>query len=157
MTAPPPSAHNRISPTPSSCFSLSSPIAKNIPLPFPAKSLAYVGHPAPEEGRWPSSRTLGRGAVDAARVVAHGIAGRALLVSGRRRGTNGASAYGEAVWSWHPLLVSNRRRRCEPNRASRYLQSADDGDKRNSSLGRARSKSSNHRAGKAGRVPVNQW
>ncbi len=25
-------------------------------------------------------------------------------------------AYGKAVWSWHPLLVSSRRRWCEPNR-----------------------------------------
>jgi len=24
--------------------------------------------------------------------------------------TNGAEAYGEIVWSWHPLLVLNRRR-----------------------------------------------
>jgi hypothetical protein len=26
------------------------------------------------------------------------------------RKTNGADAYGKTVWSWHPLLVSNRRR-----------------------------------------------
>jgi hypothetical protein len=26
-------------------------------------------------------------------------------------------AYGKAVWSWHPLLVSSRRRCSEPNRA----------------------------------------
>jgi hypothetical protein len=32
------------------------------------------------------------------------------------RQTNGADAYGKTVWSWHPLLVSNRRRCCEPNR-----------------------------------------
>ena len=30
------------------------------------------------------------------------------LTNGTR--TNGASAYGEVVWSWHPLLVLNRRR-----------------------------------------------
>jgi hypothetical protein len=27
-------------------------------------------------------------------------------------------AYGEAVWSWHPLLASNRRRIREPYRAN---------------------------------------
>jgi hypothetical protein len=28
--------------------------------------------------------------------------------------TNGAEAYGEVVWFWHPLLVSSRRRRVGP-------------------------------------------
>jgi hypothetical protein len=32
------------------------------------------------------------------------------------RQTNGADAYGKTVWSWHPLLVSSRRRFFEPNR-----------------------------------------
>ena len=31
--------------------------------------------------------------------------------------TNGADADGKTVWSWHPLLVSSRRRFFEPNRA----------------------------------------
>ena len=31
--------------------------------------------------------------------------------------TSGAGADGKAVWSWRPLLVSSRRRCCEPNRA----------------------------------------
>ena len=50
-------------------------------------------------------------------------------------------ADGEAVWSWHPLLVSSRRRffRAQPGLAD-AIQFADDGDKRNSSPGRARSK-----------------
>jgi hypothetical protein len=30
--------------------------------------------------------------------------------------TNGAEAYGEIVWSWHPLLVLSRRRFRRPNR-----------------------------------------
>jgi hypothetical protein len=30
--------------------------------------------------------------------------------------TNDAEAYGEVVWSWHPLLVLNRRRFSWPNR-----------------------------------------
>jgi hypothetical protein len=50
------------------------------------------------------------------------------------------AVYGKTVWSWHPLLVLNRRRCCEPNRARQHLQSADDGDKTNSSPGRARHK-----------------
>ena len=57
-----------------------------------------------------------------------------------RAETSDAAAYGEAVWSWHPLLVSNRRRCCHPNRGRQYRQSGDDGDKRNSSPGRSRRK-----------------
>jgi hypothetical protein len=50
------------------------------------------------------------------------------------------AAYGKAVWSWHPLLVSSWRRLFEPNRVSISRQSAGDGDKTNSSPGRARYK-----------------
>jgi len=32
------------------------------------------------------------------------------------RRTTDVLAYGKTAWSWHPLLVSSRRRRCEPNR-----------------------------------------
>jgi hypothetical protein len=39
----------------------------------------------------------------------------------RARKTNGAIADGKAVWSWHPLLVSSRRRCCEPNRARKTV------------------------------------
>jgi len=34
------------------------------------------------------------------------------LTNGTR--TNGANADGKAVWSWHPLLVLNSRRRVGP-------------------------------------------
>ena len=45
---------------------LSSPITKNIPLSSSGKSvLSARAIPFREEGRWPSSRTLGRDAVDA--------------------------------------------------------------------------------------------
>src|ERR1700753_583803 len=54
--------------------------------------------------------------------------------------TNGADADDEAVWFWHPLLVSSRRRRCEPDRGRTRKDFADDGDKTNSSPGRARRK-----------------
>jgi hypothetical protein len=62
------------------------------------------------------------------------------LVSDNGAQTIDVAAYGEAVWSWHPLLVSSRRRFCEPDRVSSDRQSADDGDKTNSSPGRARNK-----------------
>jgi hypothetical protein len=65
----------------------------------------------------------------------------------RRRRT---AAYGKTVWFWHPLLVSSWRRISRPDRVSAILQSVSDGDKTNSSPGRARYKPSNHCAGNAG-------
>jgi hypothetical protein len=55
------------------------------------------------------------------------------------RRTNDASAYGEVVWSWHPLLMPSPRRRVSPT-GPRQARSADDGGKRNSSPRRARRK-----------------
>ena len=108
-------------------------------------------HPVPVEGRWPSSRTLGRVAVDAAASGAWSCSqGGLRSVSQHNVRTTGAEAYGKAVWSWHPLLVSSWRRKSRPNRVSAILQSAGDGGKRNSSPGRARYKPSNHCAGNAG-------
>ena len=108
-------------------------------------------HPVPLEGRWPSSRTLGRVAVDAAASGAWSCSqGGPWSVSEHSVQTTGEAAYGKAVWFWHPLLVSSRRRRRRPNRVSTILQSAGDGGKRNSSPGRARYKPSNHCAGNAG-------
>jgi hypothetical protein len=41
------------------------------------------------------------------------------------------AAYGEVVWSWHPLLMSSSWRFCEPDRASRKaVNPRDDGDKK---------------------------
>jgi hypothetical protein len=98
--------------------------------------------PVPVEGRWPSSRTLGRDAVDAAASVAWSWSqgGLRSVSEQTARQTNDAEAYGKTVWSWHPLLVSSRRRCCEPNRVQQNRQFADDGDKTNSSPGRARHK-----------------
>jgi hypothetical protein len=108
-------------------------------------------HPVPVEGRWPSSRTLGRVAVDAAASGAWWcLQGGLRSVSEHNVRTTGEAAYGKAVWSWHPLLVSSWRRCCDPNRALQDLQSVSDGGKRNSSPGRARYKPSNHCAGNAG-------
>jgi hypothetical protein len=56
------------------------------------------------------------------------------------RQANGAVAYGKTVWSWHPLLVSSRRRFLRTQPGSKNCQFADDGDKTNSSPGRARHK-----------------
>ena len=72
------------------------------------------------------------------------------FVSGHNVRTTGEAAYGKAVWSWHPLLVSSWRRKRRPNRVSTILQFVSDGGKRNSSPGRARYKPSNHCAGNAG-------
>jgi hypothetical protein len=68
---------------------------------------------------------------------------RAVLLNCERSNaaqTNDADVYGKTVWSWHPLLVSSWRRFCEPDRVRQNRQSADDGDKTNSSPGRARYK-----------------
>jgi hypothetical protein len=90
------------------------------------------------EGRWPSSRTLGWDAVDAAASGAQ-WAGRAGLktcephAARRRTMLNPPSreasadgyqarrklwrrwlADGKTVWSWRPLLASSRRRRVNP-------------------------------------------
>jgi hypothetical protein len=56
--------------------------------------------PSRKEGRWPSSRTLGRGAVDAA-VPACRCDRRADFILERSIGaqTNGTEAYDEIVWS----------------------------------------------------------
>ena len=74
-------------------------------------------HPVPLEGRWPSSRTLGRVAVDAAASGAWAWSqGGLWSVSEHSAQTTGEAAYGKTVWSWHPWLVSSRRRFFEPNR-----------------------------------------
>ena len=96
--------------------------------------------PSYSEGRWPSSRTLGRGAVDAAASGARVVAGRVSRERSNGAQTNDADAYGKTVWSWHPLLVSSWRRLFEPDRVSINHQSVGDGDKTNSSPGRARHK-----------------
>jgi hypothetical protein len=61
-------------------------------------------------------------------------------MSGEASRLRRVAAYGKSVWSWHPLLVSSRWRFCGPNRVSQNRRSADDGDKTNSSPGRARHK-----------------
>ena len=71
----------------------------------------------PTEGRIAIVTDAGRNAVDAAASGACGDrrAGSHRPVSGRRaRGRQTLFAYGKAVWSWHPLLVSSSRRQAGP-------------------------------------------
>jgi hypothetical protein len=72
-----------------------------------------------EEGRYGrSSRNVRRGAMDAA-ASARRDRRAVFTVSGNRaRKTNGAEAYGEVLWSWHPLLMPSRVEACRPNRVS---------------------------------------
>jgi hypothetical protein len=108
-------------------------------------------HPVPLEGRWPSSRTLGRVAVDAAALGAWWCSqGGPWFVSGHSVQTTGAEAYGKAVWFWHPWLVSSWRRLFESNRVRPAVNPAAMEAKGSSSPGRARYKPSNHCAGNAG-------
>src|SRR5258705_12709613 len=51
------------------------------------------------------------------------IAGRVSRERFRACQTNGAVAYGKTVWSWHPWLVSSRRRFAKLNRAMRAANS----------------------------------
>jgi hypothetical protein len=89
--------------------------------------------------------------VDAAALARKAIAGQALPVSvwsargrtalqrlgqdwraahGPSKGLVEVAAYGEVVWSWHPLLMSSWRRRSRPNRARHAAHPFSDGDKK---------------------------
>jgi hypothetical protein len=130
-----------ICPTGSLLRYVSSSFRKNISLnPSGKSSLQTRPVPSRKRGvghrheRWDGMRwTRQRRARD---VTQGGL----RLVSDNGVQTIDVAAYGEAVWSWHPLLVSSRRRFCRPDRVRQDRQSADDGDKTNSSPGRARNK-----------------
>ena len=150
---------NRINPIPP----VQPPSVKTFPFSPDPNQIHNSRHPVPREGRSPSSRTLGWDAVDAAASGAQGIAGRASVCE-RSTGaqTNGAaSGFINASADVHmpakPLGEDGSRTakpcgpgtRCwcqvgggfgQPDRARQDLQSADDGDKTNSSPGRARHK-----------------
>src|SRR6202022_1525592 len=78
QTRPP--ARALICPTGKSVNWVSSPLCKNIPLRRRPKSDLEPAPFRPEEGRWPSSRTLGRDAVDAAASGAQVARGRMMLL-----------------------------------------------------------------------------
>jgi hypothetical protein len=119
-------------------------------------------HPVPVEGRWPSSRTLGRDAVDAAVSGAWSCSqGGLSSVSEHSVQTTGANAR-RSLWAKTGGCVRQNRvilapvagvkltEARRPNRVQTTLQSVSDGDKTNSSPGRARYKPSNHCAGNVG-------
>ena len=85
---------------------------------------------------------VGTGSGGRGSVVAHGSAGRVFGFREHGAGaeTSDAEAYGEAVWFWHPLLVSNRRWCCRPTGSGNAVNPAMTVTKRNSSPGRARRK-----------------
>jgi hypothetical protein len=131
-------------PTGKSPTCLSSPLFKNISLFAAPKSHAYPSRPGPQRGVSRSSLTLGMGCGGRGSVgrVRDGRAGFGL--SQTRERSNGAQttdveADGKAVWSWHPLLMPSWRR-CVGPTGLRQAISANDGDKTNSSPGRARRK-----------------
>jgi hypothetical protein len=94
------SRHQLICPTGCLLIWLSSPFCKKILLHLRPKSLLQLPPSCPIEGRWPSSRTWGRDAVDAAASGVKRDAGRASACE-RSNGapTNDAEAYGKVVWS----------------------------------------------------------
>ena len=119
------------------------------------------GHSVPREGRWPSSRTLGRDAVDAAASGARLVSqGEMNLVSDFRRARRTAlfSTFAKGGGPVRRSFSEGGSRtakpcgpgtRCwcqvgggfgKPDRARQDRQFADDGDKTNSSPGRARNK-----------------
>ena len=90
-----------------------------------------------------SSRNVGRDAVDATVSCAHEVAGRVQTRERSReaRETSGIIAYGEVVWSWHPLLMLSLAEvlAAQPGTRSHSICRAMVAN-RNSSPGRARRK-----------------
>jgi|GraSoiStandDraft_36_1057302.scaffolds.fasta_scaffold410691_1 hypothetical protein len=87
-------------------------------------SLTTRAIPARKRGVSRSSRTLGRAAVDAkAPGVRCGLQGGFSRERSLARKMTGAVADGKTVWSWHPWLVSSRRRFAKLNRAMRAANS----------------------------------
>src|SRR5438309_12055721 len=103
---------------------LSSPIAKNFPLPAPPKSLLSLPPSRPTRGAYRDRHGRGVGCGGRGSVGrCQGMAGRVDTARELTNGTqtNGANAYGKAVWSWHPLLVSSQRRQVGPTGSDKPL------------------------------------
>jgi hypothetical protein len=133
-----------ICPTGKSVNYLSSPLCKNISVFAAPKSPLHPSPSRPHEGRIRIVRDAGWDAVDAAASgeQVNCRAGFGLSQTRERSNgalTNGAEADGKAVWSWHPLLMLSLRRCVGPTGLGQAI-SVDDGDKTNSSPGRARRK-----------------
>jgi hypothetical protein len=97
-------------------FARPSLIGKKIPVFDHPKSNLQPRRPGPKEGRIAIVTDVGLGCGGRGSVVAreHRRAGRKTRERSTGARTNGAYAYGKAVWSWHPLLVSSWRRLSNP-------------------------------------------
>jgi hypothetical protein len=75
-------------------------------------------HPTPTQGAFRDRHERGEGSGGRGSVGRVSVAGRADEACERSTGvpTNDVAAYGKAVWSWHPLLVSSWRRFSWSNR-----------------------------------------
>ena len=97
-------------------FGLSSPKAKIFYFRF-SEICGWLQSSHPRgEGRLAIVTNVGVGCGGRRQRRRDGIAGRVKACErvSRARKTNGAEADGKSVWSWHPLLVSSRRRRVGP-------------------------------------------
>ena len=108
----------QIDPTGKSAKSCQAPRTKIFLFSNNPNQWQIIAIPSLERGVGPSSRTLGRVAVDAAALRAQGDRRAVIRERFTARKTSDIAAYGKTVWSWHPLLVSSWRRCCEPNRVS---------------------------------------
>jgi hypothetical protein len=88
-----------------------------------SETVVRFRHPALLRGALAIVTNVGRDAVDAAAQAARNWSQGGLRpVSGQDRAGRAAQlADGKTVWSWHPLLVSSRRRLSEPDRALKTL------------------------------------
>ena len=99
-----------------SLICLSSPVYKNILIPFRPKSPAYFGRLIPHEGTLAIVTNVGTGCGGRGSVGRACFRGAVSVSDYATRRTNDANVYGKTVWSWHPLLVSSWRRFFKPNR-----------------------------------------
>ncbi len=135
------------------------PSAKTFPFPPHPNHLYIPRHPIPQRGVSRSSRTWGGMRWTRQRWARkrESQGGLWFVSDSRRARRTTLIADGEAVWFWHPLLVSSSRRQSRPDRVSMRLQSADDGDKTNSSPGRARRKPLKPLRREGRVIPVHLW
>ena len=119
--------------------------------PLPQITPTNPAIPSRLEGRWPSSRTLGRVAVDAAASGAWWCwQGGPEVRERTQRADDWRGCVRQSRVVLAPVAGVKPAEERRPNRVLAILQSAGDGGKTNSSPGRARHKPSNHCAGKAG-------
>jgi hypothetical protein len=103
-------AQNRILRSNSTLILLSRCSDKNKSLLFFRNLWHLSRHPTPRRGAARDRHERWRwDAVDAKRRRAVVIAGRVSCERSTGTQTNGAFAYGEVVWSWHPLLMLSPR------------------------------------------------